>query len=192
MESSGLRPEFERMPWRQDPAGLERWQQGLTGYPLVDAGMRELWMTGWMHNRVRMVTASFLAKHLLIDWRAGADWFLDTLVDADLANNSTGWQWVAGCGSDAAPYFRIFNPVAQSRRFDPAGQYLRTWLPELQQLPDRFIHAPWQAPQRMLTDAGVRLGENYPHPMVDHACARKRALETYRTRIRSSADSPPA
>lgn len=192
MESSDLRPEFERMPWRQDSAGLERWQQGLTGYPLVDAGMRELWTTGWMHNRVRMVTASFLTKHLLIDWRLGADWFLDTLVDADRASNSAGWQWVAGCGSDAAPYFRIFNPVAQSRRFDPAGQYLRTWLPELQQLPDRFIHVPWQAPQRMLNDAGVRLGENYPHPMVDHACARKRALETYRTHIRSSADGPPA
>ncbi|MDE0411653.1 MAG: FAD-binding domain-containing protein, partial [Gammaproteobacteria bacterium] len=191
MESSGLRSEFERMPWRQDPVGLERWQEGLTGYPLVDAGMRELWTTGWMHNRVRMVAASFLTKHLLIDWRLGADWFLDTLVDADRASNSAGWQWVAGCGSDAAPYFRIFNPVAQSQRFDPSGQYLRTWLPELQQLPDRFIHVPWQAPLRMLTDAGVRLGENYPHPMVDHVFARKRALEIYRTRIRSGTHSPP-
>lgn len=181
-----MRPEFDRMPWRNDPAGLRRWQRGLAGYPLVDAGMRELWTTGWMHNRVRMIVASFLTKHLLIDWRHGADWFWDTLVDADWANNSVGWQWTAGSGVDAAPYFRIFNPVAQSQRFDAAGQYLRTWAPELRRLPDKAIHAPWQAPQAILAEAGVRLGENYPHPIVDHAEARQRALDIYRTHIRAA------
>ena len=181
-----MRPEFDRMPWRNDPVGLRRWQRGLTGYPLVDAGMRELWAVGWMHNRVRMIVASFLTKHLLIDWRHGADWFWDTLVDADWANNSAGWQWTAGCGVDAAPYFRIFNPVAQSQRFDAAGQYLRTWAPELRRLTDKAIHAPWQAPQAVLTEAGIRLGENYPHPIVDHAEARQRALDIYRTRIRGA------
>ncbi len=184
MERVNIRREFDRMPWRNDPDGLRRWQRGQTGYPLVDAGMRELWTTGWMHNRVRMIAASFLTKHLLIDWRHGADWFLDTLVDADLANNSAGWQWTAGCGADAAPYFRIFNPVAQSRRFDAAGEYVRTWVPELRRLPGKAIHAPWQAPPSVLDKAGVRLGENYPYPIVDHAKARRRALDIYRRRIR--------
>ncbi len=177
MENSNMRPAFDRLAWRDDPAGLERWQRGRTGYPLVDAGMRELWTTGWMHNRVRMVAASFLAKHLLIDWRAGARWFVDTLVDADRAGNSAGWQWVAGTGVDAAPYFRIFNPVAQSRRFDGQGRYLRRWLPELAKLPDAFIHAPWTAPDKVLQHAGVRLGETWPLPVVDHVCARTRALD---------------
>ena len=176
MESENLRTAFDRMPWREDPEGLERWRNGQTGYPLVDAGMRELLATGWMHNRVRMVAASFLTKHLLIDWRAGADWFLECLVDADRANNSAGWQWVAGCGTDAAPYHRIFNPVAQSRRFDGAGEYLRSWLPELARLPDEHIHSPWTAPSEVLDDSGVRLGENYPFPIVDHRTARERAL----------------
>lgn len=180
MESEPLRPAFKRMGWRDDPDGLAAWQRGRTGYPLVDAGMRELWTTGWMHNRVRMVAASFLTKHLLIDWRAGADWFLDTLVDADRANNSAGWQWVAGSGADAAPYYRIFNPVAQSERFDREGRYLRLWLPELRRLPDRFLHAPWTAPQSVLVTAGVNLGTTTPLPIVDHADARQRALAAWR------------
>ena len=187
MGTANLRPQFDRMPWRNEPDELRRWQRGLTGYPLVDAGMRELWSTGWLHNRVRMVTASFLTKHLLIDWRLGAAWYWDTLVDADWANNSAGWQWVAGCGVDAAPWFRVFNPVTQSRRFDPAGGYLRTWLPELRRLPDKFIHAPWHAADKVLIDAGIRLGESYPYPMVDLDSGRKRALDAYRTRVRSDA-----
>ena len=178
MDSVNLQRDFDRMPWRDDPEGLQAWQRGRTGYPLVDAGMRELWTTGWMHNRARMVVASFLTKHLLIDWRLGADWFLDTLVDADLANNSAGWQWVAGSGADAAPYFRIFNPVAQSRRFDAGGGYLRKWLPELRRLPDKWIHAPWEAPAAVLADAGTRLGETYPRPIVDHADRRASGLST--------------
>lgn len=177
---ANLRSEFDRMPWRDSPADLRRWQQGLTGYPLVDAGMRELLATGWMHNRVRMVAASFLTKHLLIDWRLGAAWFWQLLVDADWANNSAGWQWVAGTGTDAAPYVRIFNPVTQSRRFDPAGDYLRAWLPQLARLPDRCIHAPWTASRSVLAQAGVRLGDTYPGPIVDHAEARSRALTIYR------------
>ena len=184
MGSANLRREFDAMPWRDDPGGLRAWRRGRTGYPLVDAGMRELWTAGWMHNRVRMIVASFLTKHLLIDWRLGADWFLDTLVDADLANNSAGWQWVAGSGADAAPWFRIFNPVAQSRRFDAGGGYLRKWLPELRRLPDKWIHAPWEAPEPVLADAGVKLGETWPRPIVDHGEARERALETYRNAVR--------
>ena len=183
MAGTNLRSEFDRMPWRDDPDALRRWQRGLTGYPLVDAGMRELWTTGWMHNRVRMVTASFLTKHLLLDWRLGESWFWDTLADADRANNSAGWQWVAGCGADAAPYVRVFNPVAQSRRFDPRGRYLRQWLPELGRLPNDLLHAPWEAPPAALDAAGVRLGTDYPHPMVDHAAARERALEAYRRHV---------
>ena len=178
--TANLRSDFDRMPWRDSPADLRRWQQGQTGYPLVDAGMRELLATGWMHNRVRMVVASFLTKHLLIDWRSGAAWFWQTLVDADWANNSTAWQWVAGTGTDAAPYFRVFNPIVQSRRFDPEGGYLRTWVPELGRMPNRFIHAPWTASVPVLADAGVKLGETYPNPMVDHAKARRRALGVYR------------
>ena len=179
METENLRTAFDRMPWRDDPEGLECWRNGQTGYPLVDAGMRELSATGWMHNRVRMVAASFLTKHLLIDWRAGADWFLEALVDADRANNSAGWQWVAGFGADAAPYHRIFNPMAQSKRFDGAGQYLRSWIPELAQLPDEHIHSPWTAPPEVLDNSGVRLGESYPFPIVEHRFARERALAAY-------------
>jgi len=183
METINIRPPFDRMEWREDPEALQRWQCGRTGYPLVDAGMRELWSTGWMHNRVRMVVASFLIKHLLIDWRKGAEWFVDTLVDADRANNSAGWQWVAGSGADAAPYFRIFNPVAQSERFDANGQYLHRWLPELRALPAKSLHAPWQAPDAILRGADVILGKTWPHPIVDHAVARQRALNAYhRTR----------
>lgn len=173
---TAFRPEFDSMPWRDDPAGMRAWRRGQTGYPLVDAGMRQLWATGWMHNRVRMIVASFLVKHLLIDWRAGEAWFWDTLVDADRASNVQNWQWVAGSGADAAPYFRIFNPVTQGRKFDPDGGYVRRWAPELARLPDKWIHAPWTAPAEVLDQAGVRLGRDYPRPIVDHDVARERAL----------------
>ena len=174
-----FRPDFVRFPWAENAAHLEAWQRGRTGYPIVDAGMRQLWHTGWMHNRVRMVAASFLVKHLLIPWQAGAAWFWDTLVDADLANNSASWQWVAGCGADAAPYFRIFNPMTQGRKFDPSGAYVRRWLPELARLPDEHIHEPWSAPSHLLESAGVVLDRDYPSPIVDHAAARKRALQAF-------------
>jgi deoxyribodipyrimidine photo-lyase len=174
-----LRKEFARFPWQTDLALLKAWQCGSTGYPLVDAGMRELWATGWMHNRVRMVVASFLTKDLRIRWEEGAYWFWDTLVDADLANNSLGWQWTAGCGADAAPYFRIFNPVSQSEKFDPEGDYIRKWVPELSRLAKPWIHKPWTAPEPVLTEAGVRLGSNYPFPIVVHEHARRQALEAF-------------
>lgn len=175
-----LRGEFEQFPWIDDDELLEAWRRGRTGYPIVDAGMRQLWATGWMHNRVRMIVASFLVKDLMIPWQRGADWFLDTLVDADLANNSASWQWVAGCGSDAAPYFRIFNPTLQGRKFDPAGDYVRRWVPELGSLPAAHIHEPWLAKADTLAAAGIRLGEDYPTPLVDHGEARRLALEAYR------------
>jgi deoxyribodipyrimidine photo-lyase len=170
---------FAQFPWRRGGEGLHAWQRGRTGYPLVDAGMRELWTTGWMHNRARMVVASFLVKHLLVHWLEGARWFWDTLVDADLANNTLGWQWTAGCGADAAPFFRIFNPVAQGERFDADGRYVRRWVPALARLPNRWIHRPWEAPPDVLAEAGVRLDENYPRPIVDHAAARARALDAW-------------
>jgi deoxyribodipyrimidine photo-lyase len=176
-----LRADFDRFPWRDDPSGFRAWTRGETGYPIVDAGMRELWTTGWMHNRVRMIAASFLVKDLLIDWRKGAAWFWDTLVDADRANNSASWQWVAGCGADAAPYFRIFNPVLQGEKFDPEGAYVCRWCPELAKLPARWIHRPFEAPAAILDEAGVRLGANYPAPIVDHGRARSRALAAFDT-----------
>jgi deoxyribodipyrimidine photo-lyase len=172
---------FERFPWAASRALLEAWQQGRTGYPIVDAGLRELWATGWMHNRVRMIVASLLTKNLQQPWLDGARWFWDTLVDADLAANTLGWQWTAGCGADAAPFFRIFNPVLQAERYDPARIYLRRWLPELAQLPDQWIHRPWQAPAEVLAKAGVTLGETYPHPTVDFPVSRKAALSAYGT-----------
>ena len=174
-----LKSEFNDFPWREDTDALQRWQQGQTGYPVVDAGMRELWATGYMHNRARMITASFLVKDLLIPWQQGAQWFWDTLLDADLANNTLGWQWVAGCGADAAPYFRIFNPVRQGERFDPDGVYVRKWVPELAKLPDKYLHAPWTAPAEVLTAAGIELGAQYPNPMVDHSEARDAAMTAY-------------
>lgn len=174
-----LRTQFDRLPWRKDTTDIHAWQRGRTGYPLVDAGMRELWTTGWMHNRVRMVVASFLVKHLLVHWIEGARWFWDTLVDADLANNTLGWQWTAGCGADAAPYFRVFNPILQGRKFDPDGAYVRRWVPELAALPDRWLHEPFKAPASVLRDAAVTLGRTYPRPIVDHEAARARALMAY-------------
>lgn len=172
---------FDEFPWAADGPGLFAWRRGLTGYPIVDAGMRELWHTGWMHNRVRMVAASFLVKHLLVDWRQGEAWFWDTLVDADLASNAASWQWVAGSGADAAPYFRIFNPVLQGEKFDPDGAYVRRWVPELAKIPARYVHRPWEAPLDMLFHAGVKLGETYPVPVVEHEHARRRALAAYET-----------
>ena len=174
-----LRGEFEQFPWSDDTTALRAWQRGKTGYPIVDAGMRQLWTTGWMHNRVRMIVASFLVKDLLIPWQQGADWFLDTLVDADLANNSASWQWVAGCGTDAAPYFRIFNPVLQGQKFDPEGDYVRHWVPEIAGLPGRHIHAPWEASEETLSAADVVLDQTYPAPIVNHSAARDEALAAY-------------
>lgn len=171
-----LRPEFSAFPWQPDASALKAWKRGRTGYPLIDAAMRELWSTGWMHNRMRMVVASFLVKDVLISWQTGAKWFWDTLVDADLANNTLGWQWTAGCGADAAPYFRIFNPVKQGEKFDPDGDYVRRWVPELGQLSAEWIHRPWEAPALLLCEAGVVLGENYPHRIIDHGFGRERAL----------------
>jgi deoxyribodipyrimidine photo-lyase len=174
------KPEFDAYPWQHNAAHVAAWQTGKTGYPIVDAGMRELWRTGSMHNRVRMIAASFLIKHLRIDWRQGEAWFWDTLVDADLANNAAGWQWVAGSGADAAPYFRIFNPITQGRKFDPDGTYVRRWCPELARLPNAVIHAPFEATSEQLEGAGVHLGLTYPLPIVDHGSAREAALAGYR------------
>lgn len=174
-----LRSEFAGLEWRRNRATLRAWQRGRTGYPLVDAGMRELWATGWMHNRVRMVVASFLVKDLLLPWQQGARWFWDTLVDADLANNTLGWQWSAGCGADAAPFFRIFNPVTQSEKFDARGDYIRRWIPELAQLPARWLHQPWRAPAEALRGADIVLGKTYPKPVVNHSEARRRALGAF-------------
>lgn len=171
-----FKSQFNDFPWHDNREALRCWQKGLTGYPIVDAGMRELWQTGTMHNRVRMICASFLVKDLLIDWRAGAEWFYDTLLDADLANNSASWQWVAGSGADAAPYFRIFNPVLQSEKFDPDGHYIKRWIPELRSVPRQWIHNPWEAPSGQL---GLRLGIDYPKPIVDHSQARQLALAYY-------------
>ncbi|MGL5115283.1 MAG: cryptochrome/photolyase family protein [Beijerinckiaceae bacterium] len=172
---------FDAFPWATDATALKAWQRGMTGYPIVDAGMRELWRTGWMHNRVRMVTASFLVKHLLQDWRQGEAWFWDTLLDADPANNAASWQWVAGSGADAAPYFRIFAPVLQGEKFDPKGEYVRRYVPEIAQLPNAFLHKPWDAPPAVLAKAGVTLGLTYPHPVVKHERARERALAAFKS-----------
>lgn len=179
LPSKNYSAKFNAFPWVDDPESLDAWQKGRTGYPMVDAGMRELWHTGFMHNRVRMVVASFLVKHLLIDWREGESWFRDTLVDADLANNTANWQWTAGCGADAAPYFRIFNPMTQGEKFDPDGVYIRRWVPELADVPDKYLNQPWDAPASVLEAAGVELGETYPTRLVVHAEARKRALNAY-------------
>jgi deoxyribodipyrimidine photo-lyase len=179
LATKNLQPRFDGMEWRHDTKALHAWQRGLTGYPIVDAGMRELWTTGWMHNRVRMVAASFLIKHLLIDWRQGENWFWHTLVDADPANNAASWQWVAGSGADAAPYYRIFNPILQGEKFDPDGAYVRRWVPELAKLPAAHIHKPRTASEDELAQAGVKLGQTYPQPIVAHEMARKRALAAF-------------
>ena len=183
-------PDYGTKSYRDGYSGLWRtgkaadadfaaWTKGQTGYPIVDAGMRQLWQTGWMHNRVRMIAASFLVKHLLQPWQDGAAWFWDTLVDADAGNNSVSWQWIAGSGLDSAPYFRVFNPVAQGEKFDPAGRYVRRFVPELARLPDKYIHRPWEAPEAVLREAGVSLGHDYPRPVVEHAAGRRRALDAF-------------
>lgn len=174
-----FRPEFTNFPWQADNKALRAWQRGQTGYPIVDAGMRQLWHSGWMHNRVRMIVGSLLVKHLLIHWHHGEDWFWDTLVDADLANNSASWQWVAGSGADAAPYFRVFNPILQGKKFDPDGDYVKRWVPELKQLDKKHIHTPWEADAETLAAAGIQLDKDYPRPIIDHAEGRKRALQAF-------------
>jgi len=174
-----LRPRFRDLAWADSPGALRAWRRGQTGYPLVDAGMRQLWRTGWMHNRARMIVASFLVKDLLLPWQQGAAWFWDTLVDADLANNTLNWQWSAGCGADAAPFFRIFNPVIQGKKLDPDGDYVRRYVPELRKLPARWIHEPWRAPREALAEASVELGVTYPEPIVEHTWARHRALDAF-------------
>ena len=176
-----LQKKFDGFPWKNDGIALKKWQKGLTGFPLVDAGMRELWQTGSMHNRLRMVVGSFLVKNLLIDWRHGAKWFWNCLFDADIANNTAGWQWIAGCGADAAPYFRVFNPVTQSEKFDKKGIYIKKYIPELIHLDQKFIHCPWEAPNSVLLDAGIKLGETYPSPIVDLKVSRLKALEAFNT-----------
>ena len=180
MLEAALRPQYDAIAWRHDDDQFEAWRTGRTGYPLVDAGMRQLLETGWMHNRVRMVTASFLVKHLLIDWRRGERWFRRQLIDGDVAQNAGNWQWVAGTGPDAAPYFRVFNPIAQSQKFDGDGTYIRRWVPELAQLDDRTIHTPWEVGPLDLAAAGVVLGDTYPAPIVDHRQARERCLTEYK------------
>jgi deoxyribodipyrimidine photo-lyase len=185
LASRNLQPRFDDFPWKRDDKALAAWQRGRTGYPIIDAGMRELWHTGVMHNRVRMVVASFLVKHLLIDWREGESWFWDTLVDADAGSNPANWQWVAGSGADAAPYFRVFNPILQGEKFDPDGAYVRRWVPELAKLPNDLIHEPWSATPLELAAAGVELGKNYPQPIVDHKAGRERALAAY-AKVRNS------
>jgi deoxyribodipyrimidine photo-lyase len=171
-----LRVSYARFPWKSNAVATRAWTRGATGYPIVDAGLRQLWRTGWMHNRVRMIAASFLIKDLLVDWTEGARWFWDTLVDADLASNTLGWQWVAGCGADAAPFFRIFNPTTQGSKFDPQGAYIRHWVPELAKLSNEWIHEPSIAPPEVLEAAGIALGRDYPRPIVDHGLARREAL----------------
>lgn len=177
LPSKNFNPKFDRFPWLTDPDTLKAWQSGNTGIPIIDAGMRELWQTGYMHNRVRMVVASFLVKNLLLDWRQGERWFWDCLLDADLAANSASWQWVAGSGADAAPYFRIFNPVLQGQKFDKQGEYVSQYCPELAKLPAKYIHNPWEAPEDVLTNAGIELGKHYPKPIVDLKASRQRALD---------------
>lgn len=180
LPSDNFQVKFNKFPWQSNEALLNAWQKGQTGYPIVDAGMRELWETGYMHNRVRMIVASFLVKNLMIHWHFGRDWFWDCLVDADLANNSASWQWVAGCGADAAPYFRIFNPITQGEKFDPNGTYTRKFVPELRFLPDKYLFKPWTAPPDVLKGSGVMLGQNYPNPIIDLKTSRNSALEAYK------------
>ncbi|WP_435390887.1 cryptochrome/photolyase family protein [Jeotgalibacillus haloalkalitolerans] len=178
-ETDPMNDQFKDFKWMNEKNQFAAWKKGKTGFPIVDAGMRELWSTGYMHNRVRMIVGSFLTKDLLIHWREGADWFDDTLVDADVANNVMGWQWVAGSGADASPFFRIFNPTTQSEKFDPDGDYIKKWVPELKTMPAKHIHDPSGAPDDVLEEAGIVIGEDYPEPVVDHKAARQRALDRY-------------
>jgi deoxyribodipyrimidine photo-lyase len=176
MLKGNLRKEFDNFPWQENKKNLNSWKKGLTGYPIVDAGMRELYETGWMHNRVRMITASFLVKHLRIHWKEGEKYFRNCLLDFNEANNTAGWQWVSGCGADAAPYFRIFNPILQGERFDKKGDYVKKWIPELSNLPEKFIHKPWEMDEKI---KNFELGKNYPLPIVNHQKAREEALNAF-------------
>jgi len=181
LPKENLQKKFDNFPWDNDKDKLKKWQRGLTGYPIVDAGMQELWQTGYMHNRLRMVVGSFLVKNLLLHWHHGERWFWDCLIDADLASNSAGWQWIAGSGADAAPYFRIFNPITQGQKFDPEGRYTRKYLPVLRNMPDKFLFNPWEAPEDVLKSADVKLGDNYPLPIVEIGSSRQKALEAFST-----------
>ena len=179
LPKQNLNSKFDAFPWSQDLDLLRCWQTGQTGIPIVDAGMRELWQTGYIHNRVRMIVGSFLVKNLLLHWHHGERWFWDCLVDADLANNSASWQWIAGCGADAAPYFRIFNPVTQGQKFDPTGEYTRKFVPELKNMPDKYLFNPWESQENILHNAGIKLGEDYPKAIIDLKQSRHRALEAF-------------
>jgi len=181
MPRNPLQNKFSAFPWRDDKQSLKRWQKGQTGYPIVDAGMRELWQTGYMHGRTRMIVGSFLVKNLMLHWHHGEEWFWNTLLDADLANNSASWQWIAGCGADAAPYFRIFNPITQGKKFDTDGSYVRKYVPEIAKLPDKYLHNPWEAPDNVLEYAQIELGKNYPKPIVDLKASRERALAAFKS-----------
>ena len=181
LPKKNLQSKFDQFPWEENSHNLKAWQQGQTGVPMVDAGMRELWLTGSMHNRVRMVVGSFLVKNLLLNWHHGERWFWDCLVDADLASNSASWQWVAGCGADAAPYFRIFNPVTQGEKFDPDGEYIRQYIPELKDLPNKYLYNPWEAPKEILAEANIVLGKDYPNPIVNLKISREKALEAFKS-----------
>ena len=186
LPSVNFQRKFDTFPWQKNDELLQLWKKGMTGYPIVDAGMRELWKTGYMHNRLRMVVGSFLVKNLLIDWREGEAWFWDCLIDADLASNSASWQWVAGSGADAAPYFRIFNPITQGLKFDPQGEYTKKYVPELKDLPNKYLFNPWEAPKEVLEVAGVELGKDYPEPIVDLKISRELALEAFATTKKDS------
>jgi deoxyribodipyrimidine photo-lyase len=179
-----FRTDLQNLQWQDSQADLKAWQRGMTGYPVVDAGMRQLAQLGWMHNRARMITASFLIKDLLLDWQVGESWFMENLLDGDPAANNGGWQWTAGTGTDAAPYFRIFNPILQSKKFDPHGNYIRRWVPELAGVPERYIHSPWEMPDELCKQVGCVIGQDYPAPIVDHFMARQRVLEVYGQAVR--------
>ena len=180
INKQNLKEQFNKLNWNVNDKLLLKWKKGKTGFPIVDAGMRELWDTGYMHNRLRMITASFLVKNLLIHWKEGEKWFWDCLLDADLANNSASWQWIAGTGSDAAPFFRIFNPISQGQKFDKDAVYIRKYIPEIAKLPNKFIFTPWEADEITLKGANINLGVNYPFPIVDYNLSRKKALEAFK------------
>jgi deoxyribodipyrimidine photo-lyase len=182
VRQEAFRPALRGIPWINDPEDFAAWSEGRTGYPVVDAAMRQLVQTGWMHNRARMITASFLTKDLLVDWRWGERYFMQHLVDGDPAANNGGWQWTAGTGTDAAPYFRVFNPILQSMKFDPNGDYIRCFVPELVNVPNEFIHHPWEMPADLQKRAGCVIGKDYPEPIVDHQLARERVLVAYKAR----------